>query len=213
MKFPYCTIDLECLDTLPTAVITSIAVVFFDLKGNREQYAVNIDIESSMSYPELTIGADTLKWWFKQSKDSQNAMLDNPLALHSALTAVAHFIKEHRGNKFTCWTHATFDAPILQYNCYVADVHIPIHFREHRDIRTLTWLNRNNFVKLAPPPSSIAHNALHDALHQADYISALLVNIQPKSPVSPEVVTETIMPYPPYQILKPEKPEFTVVTT
>lgn len=182
MKYPHCTIDLECLDVLPTAIITSIATVFFDLEGNRASHAVNIDLESSMGYGGLTISPVTLKWWFKQSRAAQEAMLENPMDLHDALTSVAHFITANRANKLTCWTHATFDAPILNYNSHVADVHIPIHFREHRDIRTLTWLNRNNFEKLGRPVTMIPHNALHDAQHQADYISALLLNMMPAKP-------------------------------
>ena len=176
MKFSHCTIDLETLDVQPTAVITSIAVVCFDLAGNRAEYAVNVDLQSCFD-AGLSIGPDTLQWWFKQSKGAIDAMFENPLDLYSALVGVSHFIKTHRKSSFTCWTHTTFDVPILSHAARVMDIQLPIHYREHRDIRTLTWLNRHNFQKSEKPAGFIAHNALHDARRQADYISKLLISM------------------------------------
>ena len=180
MKFKHCTIDLETLGTRPTSAITSIAVVMFDLEGNRKDFEVNVDLQSAMN-AGMTVDGETIMWWMSQSKDAQKALLDpKPVDLKIALMMVDQFIRSYKGKGFTCWTHATFDAPILNYALSLVGVAPAIHYREHRDIRTLTWLSSKlglSESQLKFPAGLTAHRALDDANNQANYISDLLVNL------------------------------------
>lgn len=177
MKFNHCTIDLETMGNLPTSAITAIGVVMFDLEDNRREFEVNVSLQSSMD-KGMTVQGDTIMWWMNQSKDAQNALTDpKPVDLDIALRMVDQFIRAHRAKSFTCWTHATFDAPIINYALNLCDIKPAIHYREHRDIRTLTWLNRNSGPKATMPAQLTAHRALDDARYQADYISAHLIRM------------------------------------
>lgn len=182
MKYPHCTIDLETMGNLPTSAITAIGIVMFDLLGNRHEFEVNVDLQTGMDVG-MTVQGETIMWWMSQSKQAQDALKDpKPIALGLALAMVNAYVKQHRMSSFTCWTHATFDAPILNLAFSKFGLRGPIHYREHRDIRTLTWLNRKiNGVKenrkAMKEAGLTAHRALDDARNQADYIAGHLIKL------------------------------------
>lgn len=186
MKYGHCTIDLETMGTLPTSAITAAAVVFFDLEGNRQEFEVNIDLQSCMDLG-MTVQGETIMWWMSQSKAAQDPLFDpKPIDVHFGLSWIDAVIRQYRAKSFTCWTHATFDAPILNNAFNLAGIRSPIHYREHRDIRTLTWLSRkiNGAAKKRESMASkglTAHRALDDARNQANYIADHLNSLIPKS--------------------------------
>lgn len=174
-KFKHCTIDLETMDNRPTAAITAAAVVLFNLDNEEtKEFEVNIDLQSSID-KGLTVSGETIMWWMQQSKAAQDALMNpKPVDIHTGLSWLSMFINQYKANSFTCWTHATFDAPILNYAFNLCRVKNPVHYRQHRDIRTLTWLKRQDGIKRDRPPELTAHRALDDARYQASYIRNLL---------------------------------------
>lgn len=170
MTFKHCTIDLETMDNRPTSAITSIACVMFNVDDEATaEFKVNVDLQSSVDLG-LTLSGETIMWWMKQDKPAQLGLFTpKPIDAKLALLMLKEFIKSHRANGFTCWTHATFDAPILNYAFRLIGANSPIHYREHRDIRTLTWLARGKIMGERKKPD-VAHDSLSDARNQADYI-------------------------------------------
>ena len=172
MKYNHITIDLETVDNRPTSAITAIGAVFFNLDSDeREKFYVNVDLQSSIDLG-LTVSGETIMWWFKQSDSARKALMDpKPIDVHMALPMLNSFIDMYKSKNCVCWTHATFDAPILNYAASLVKVKPPIFYRQHRDIRTLTWLNKRNGEKMKMAPEMTANNALDDAMHQANYIT------------------------------------------
>lgn len=171
MSYNHCTIDLETMDNRPTAAITSIACVMFNVEEMvTAEFKANVSLQSSINLG-LTVGGDTMMWWLNQSKAAQDSLKDpKPIDVQLALLMLREFVKSNRASSFTCWTHATFDAPIVNYAYSLIDANSPIHYREHRDIRTLTWLGRGKPPAEEARKPDVAHCSLSDARNQADYI-------------------------------------------
>ena len=71
------------------------------------------------------------------------------------------------------WSHATFDAVILQNAFRVCGVKSPFPYKNFRDIRTLTDLAQLDLKKTFTDKSGPQkdHNALHDCVFQVKYCS------------------------------------------
>lgn len=174
------TVDLETLGTEPTSVITAIGAVFFDLEGETKEFYTTVDAQSCLD-AGLTVNGDTIMWWMQQSNAARQALKSKyPATLETALSMYGSFVANNRTKNLCVWTHATFDAPILDYAFKIVDVKNPVHYKENRDIRTLTYLNNLNRDKSKKDTVSslndgfIAHNALDDARKQAIYIARML---------------------------------------
>ena len=87
-------IDIEALDKKPTAAIVSLAAAVFDPMTGRVDASMyrTVNIESSEAAGG-TIGADTVKWWFKKSREVQAAVLsDQAVQLGVALADLNLFV-------------------------------------------------------------------------------------------------------------------------
>ena len=71
-------VDLETLDTLPSATILTIGAVKFDPYGNEaedkqmEPFYVKIDLASCEPY-NLTISDETIAWWASRKQQATRA--------------------------------------------------------------------------------------------------------------------------------------------
>lgn len=166
----HCMVDIETLDTASTAVILSIGACTFDLKGLgvMQQFYVNVDPADAKAHG-CTISKDTLEFWSKQSKEVRAAFkAPAPVPLKEALEGFFQFYKDSKAQ--TVWCHgATFDVPVIGHAADKVGLTAPYKYWDVMCNRTvLTMLDSK-----LPKGRVDHHNALGDAVAQAQYIISL----------------------------------------
>ena len=168
-------IDIETLDNCPTAAIASIGAVWFEPRGSRigNTFHMHVDLADCQRHG-LTIGADTVLWWLKQSGDAKAALSGGQLdaaPLVTALEALQAFIIEADGPKPDIWCNgASFDLPILANAYRAIGWQTPWPFWRERDLRTLKGLYPEQRLER----TGLAHHAIDDAIHQARLVQHIL---------------------------------------
>jgi DNA polymerase III epsilon subunit-like protein len=176
MTYTDYTVDLETMGTNATSAVVSIGAVAFNRNAPEFDpertigFYRNIELQSCLDLG-LTIDGSTVMWWLEQSQDARISLLKpTPLDVQAAFIDYKHWVRDGLGSDIPCWTHATFDAPIIGNVFRTIQHPQPTHYRKQRDIRTLNDLN--GYFKVTR--EGVHHNALADALFQAEYIWALL---------------------------------------
>lgn len=168
-------IDIETLDNTTTAAIASIGAVWFEPRGGRlgNTFHMHVDLADCQRHG-LTIGADTVLWWLKQSGDAQAALGNGQRAaapLVTALEALHAFIVGLDSATPEIWCNgASFDLPILANAYRAIGWKAPWPFRRERDLRTLKGLHPEQRLDR----TGIAHHAIDDAIHQARLVQHIL---------------------------------------
>ncbi len=121
--------------------------VFFDPNsGNTgaEFYTV-ISLESSMLFGGVP-DAGTIIWWLKQSSEARSAIaMADTITLIDALELFSDFISENSdvGSDVQVWGNgASFYNVILRSSYDRTNIECPWHFRNDRDVRTLTEMGK-----------------------------------------------------------------------
>ena len=158
-----CMIDLETLDTTPSAVILTVGAVKFNRDSIVDELYIRLDVDEQINR-NRTVDDRTVEWWSTQPQ----AIQDEALGEHNR-TSVQDTITEL--NKFIVGCDAIwgqgygFDMTLLQ-DLYLQWGHnIPWNFWNLRDSRTIFKIMPQDPVKVIPKVA--AHNALADAHHQA----------------------------------------------
>lgn len=179
--YTHLMVDMETMGNGPDAPIVSIGAVFFEPStGNTgaEFYQV-VSLESSMSFG-MKPDASTIQWWLKQSSEARSAILvDEAMGLLETLELLADFIAENAANgshTVQLWGNGcSFDNVILRRAYALTDTPFAVPFRNDRDVRTMVELGKS--VGINPrfdiPFEGDMHNALSDARHQVNYVSAI----------------------------------------
>ncbi|EEQ8883370.1 TPA: exonuclease [Escherichia coli] len=174
-------IDLETMGKNPDAPINSLAGKFFDPATGEmgPEFSKTIDLETAGG----VIDRDTIKWWLKQSREAQSAILTDEIPLDDALLQLREFINENSGEFFVqVWGNgANFDNVILRRSYERQEIPCPWRYTNDRDVRTIVALG---LVMDFDARSVITfegerHNALHDARYQAKYVSAIWQKLFP----------------------------------
>lgn len=159
-------VDLETLDTQPSAHILSIGAVlmhdpsqtFYRVLGTKEQHR--------------SVSTSTINWWCEQNQAAQDEVLiEVDVSLKDALEEFTDFIKNSGSNHI--WSHGDdFDCTILTHAYHQLGDTPPWRFWNTRDTRTLIdtamRLKGENFE---PNRTGTYHNALHDAQFQAEWMA------------------------------------------
>ncbi|ENS3557782.1 3'-5' exoribonuclease [Escherichia coli] len=174
-------IDLETMGKNPDAPIISIGAIFFDPQTGDmgPEFSKTIDLETAGG----VIDRDTIKWWLKQSREAQSAILTDEIPLDDALLQLREFIDENSGEFFVrVWGNgASFDNVILRRSYERQGIHCPWRYYNDRDVRTILELGKaiDFDARTAIPFEGVPHNALDDARHQAKQVSAIWQNLIP----------------------------------
>ncbi|EFN8327986.1 TPA: 3'-5' exoribonuclease [Escherichia coli] len=174
-------IDLETMGKNPDAPINTIAGKFFDPATGEmgPEFSKTIDLETAGG----VIDRDTIKWWLKQSREAQSAILTDEIPLDDALLQLREFIDENSGEFFVqVWGNgATFDNVILRRSYERQGIPCPWRYTNDRDVRTMVALGLvMDFDAITTIPfEGERHNALHDARYQAKYVSAIWQKLFP----------------------------------
>jgi hypothetical protein len=155
------SIDLETFSSAPNASIAAIGATCGD---GDDFYAVVHD-------PEGAWDPATIRWHTQQKEPARNVG-DNRHAsvLCDALIFFSRWLERRGANRegaARLWTHATFDMPVLESAYRRADLKIPWHYRNCRDLRTLY-----DFAGGRPTldPVGAGHHALDDAKYQLNEV-------------------------------------------
>lgn len=188
-------IDIETLGTQPGCAVTSIGAVWFDPEDNgwrarHRGYYAEILLKDALKYG--TVSPGTLQFWLSQTPDAREFLTNDKgkVSLTEALAGLDGFIghqseaKERRDvhvwgncNKFDLGNlEAMYDAVGLE--------HYPWNYGRGQNVRTIAWLATQFFgcEKPTMKPGRTAHNALDDAIHQAEYVTQMVRAIRGKIP-------------------------------
>ncbi|EOC5362745.1 3'-5' exoribonuclease [Escherichia coli] len=174
-------IDLETMGKNPDAPIISIGAIFFDPQTGDmgPEFSKTIDLETAGG----VIDRDTIKWWLKQSREAQSAIMTDEIPLDDALLQLREFIDENSGEFFVqVWGNgANFDNTILRRSYERQGIPCPWRYYNDRDVRTIVELGKaiDFDARTAIPFEGERHNALDDARYQAKYVSTIWQKLLP----------------------------------
>jgi hypothetical protein len=161
-------IDHETLGTRGDSVVMSIGAVKFDVNSDaidQEGFYASISINSNIRAGRH-ISEDTIKWWLQQSPEAQKVFFEPKISIEQALE---DFVSWVGPGDFTIWSNgADFDIPQITHLLDTHGLDIPWKFWNHRCYRTMKSLP---FAKNAAKPElGVKHNALSDAINQAQHL-------------------------------------------
>lgn len=165
-------IDLETLGTTPDAPIIAIGAVYFCRKTGAlgDRFEATVDFNSACKGRRAD--PSTIKWWLGQSDAARKAVVRGDQGMECALKGLAAFIRP--GSR--PWGNgATFDISMLEHAFRQYKLECPWKFWDVRDCRTvedLAPVSRRSIRR-----EGTHHSALDDAIHQARYISVMVMSL------------------------------------
>ena len=173
-KYTDIMIDIETLDTRPTAVILSIAALAFD-RSEEDPFLIpfNIQIDSldqAASY-QRTIDPATEMWWEQQSDEVKDATFNGQITLRHALHKLTFFIRNNADiDTVRIWAKSpSFDLVILKNALDYFQYNTPWQYTNERDVRT--YIADRPEAKGLPRNNEKKHIAINDAAYQMHQIS------------------------------------------
>lgn len=181
-------LDLETWGRTPGSDIRSIGAVVFDpiagwMPSHSEAFIFYVACNNPAlskdgtrrKYP-LTREPATVQWWSEQSEDAQKAFT-NPTDLKEALQAFENWIGIVAGctpseaQHVRLWANDPhFDVSILGAAFRACGMSEPWHYRAPRSQKTITEAAGMTREDYAPFNHGTAHNALDDAISQAQIV-------------------------------------------
>ncbi len=164
--------DLESMGMPPNGAIIGLGACFFDRKectvGPTFYRAINL---ATAVREGGTITPSTVMWWMGQGQEARDAVRFSAIDIRTALTEFADFIAEHsRVQDVRIWGNAnTFDITLLSGAYQRMGMKQPWHYINEMCFRTV----RNMYPSVVYDPGDKgkeAHNALADAIFQAEHI-------------------------------------------
>lgn len=168
-------IDIETLDTRPSAAILSIGLVRFDVNQSGtlgDSFEAYIDIDSNLSAGR-TVSGPTLLWWLDQEDAARRRIVEaEHVPLRTALARLSDFLKPDD----RVWGNgAGFDNVILA-DAY-RSVGLPQPWRYWNDMCYRTLKNLYKSV-VKPKTTGVAHVALDDAMTQALHLQGIYAQLK-----------------------------------
>lgn len=182
-------LDLETLSTERDAAVIQIGACAFDLdKGigphdmpvseAARLFRVTIDMTDAMRYGHVDGG--TIMWWMSQSEEARRSVCgaagEMPVLLGYALEHFSSWTGRHTREagdptQIRLWAGPSdFDHPILRNAYRQTGLPVPWDRRSVRDSKTILDAAQSFGVELYKPPTTVAHDALADAIWQAEQL-------------------------------------------
>lgn len=184
-------IDLETLDTSPTAVVLSLGAVAFDPYSNTQGPTFYVEFTNFLEQQTgvgRTISPSTVLWWMGQNAAAREVFQKKETSNERCsplwgLTFFADYLKP-LGIKRVWAKDPDFDVVILRslYETNAPGLAFPFKYSAGRSVRTVEDMP---FAPLRDSPP-VAHNALEDAIAQATRVQEIFACLQKRlSSVSP----------------------------
>lgn len=168
-------IDLETLGTQHNAVILSIGAAMFDEAGiSGDTFYVELDAEAQQKMGR-TIDASTVKWWAAQRDEARMLLTREGLAPQRGLIMLDEWLSDIPFKEREVWGNgATFDNVLLTSLIKDAGFNSMWPFWGDRCYRTL----KNQHPNVPLVRKGTHHNALDDAISQAEHAAAILRSVK-----------------------------------
>lgn len=167
-------IDIETLGNKSFSVITSVAAVQFDIETGKtgEEFYERINIDNSLKNG-LNVDGDTLRWWFKQSKEAQKEFSDyDGVNVTEFCDKFDRFFLESILTETKIWGNSNrFDLGLLDNMYESVGRSYPWNFRHERDVRTIVSFAPE--IKANCVFNGVPHNAVDDCKYQIEYVSKI----------------------------------------
>ena len=163
-------IDLETLSLDQRSVIAVFCAVQFDDKTfQSERIFYRVCEMSDQIERGRTVDGRTIEWWLKQSQESREALMRDPVPLDVVLTEFDSWMV----TDMVVWANGIdFDLAILR-DAYKGRT--PWHYWDQRDLRTVVKLS--GIDTKAVPFDGPKHHAKYDCLHQIKLLRESLVKL------------------------------------
>ena len=174
-------LDLETLGNDYSGVFVTLGACKFDPwtgeVDTKDTFYERIDWQSSLDEGR-TVTPATIKWWMQQSKAARVEIMGEGLPMELPLRSVLILFEQWLPKGVTMWGNGpNFDLGKLEHAYGFYD--IPWVFHKLRDVRTVRDLAKGLVDKKDTPFVGTPHHALHDAIHQATYVSAMYKALRP----------------------------------
>lgn len=174
-------IDIETLGVRPGCAILSIGACEFGPKGIGNEFYVSISPNSCTEWG-LTIEPFTVLWWMDQSQDARDFITKGKhVELDQALDQLRAAFN-WKSKKVWC-NGATFDFPILTAAHNAIGKSVPWEFWNCHDYRTIKNIVGRDVHEACKVEPSVAHNALADAVAQAQTLINMSKHIEITKPM------------------------------
>ena len=167
-----CMLDLETMGNGPDAAIVAIGAVMFEPgAGLGRRFYAEVDLGSSVLGGGV-MDASTVTWWLKQSDAAREPITSGRgLEIFTALSDFSAWLREAASGDALVWGNGSdFDNVILSSAYRRAEIERPWKYHANRCFRTLKALHPGIPYK----HTGTAHNALDDAISQAQHACKLL---------------------------------------
>lgn len=162
-------IDLETLDTSPTASIVSIGAAAFTWdEGICERFYSVVD-RASCREIGLTESQATVEWWECQEEAARQIFSGDNESITDSLNAFSKWLDKFGNSKMVkIWGNGSdFDNVILANAYKSANIHLPWRYYNNRCYRTAKSIYGDGSTYDVIPRKGTYHHALDDAVHQA----------------------------------------------
>ena len=180
-------IDLETLDTTPTATVLTIGAVKFDpfddtiSKDPVDNLYIKVDIDSCDKLG-LTTSQSTIDWWSQQDPKAQDEAFstEGRIPIHEAMNQLYKFCWGAQ----RVWSHGSaFDIIICEHIFAKLSKAVPWNFWQVRCTRTLFDIGIN------PERVSVtAHHALSDAIDQASGVQTVMRTLRTSTKLNGQLI-------------------------
>ncbi len=161
-------IDLETMGTNSNAAVVSIGAVSFET-NIRATFYTAVDLESCCKLGGI-IDKSTVEWWQRQPKSVRDSLGVGTIEASEAIRIFNEwFAKQGNMRSIKVWGNgADFDNVILANMIKRSGAKVPWLYYNNRCFRTL-----KNLLPIQIPFKGEKHNALNDAVYQAEYTMAV----------------------------------------
>lgn len=167
-------VDLETLDTAPTGTILSIGACRVNWREEKIDNGFYVVICSdSCKARGFTESESTKKWWAQQDERARQVFTDpDKVSIDVGLSMFRQYLQQYGTNSVELWGNGSDFDNVMLANAYkVCGIPQPWRFYNNRCFRTVRKLLGHNIVE--PVRSGIHHNALDDAVYQANILLML----------------------------------------
>lgn len=177
-------IDIETLGTTETAHILSIGLCSFSLTEGVRTNDIKREFQIGLTEQGRSIDPNTLRFWLRQPKQTFDKVTKVDLELKTALELLVDAIVSCRYSecKVNLWCNgANFDFLILRNAFAQHGISVPWVYFEENCMRSIKALVGANYTQLcdvvnhrmaAKGIPMVPHEALSDALWQAEFVAA-----------------------------------------
>jgi hypothetical protein len=170
-------LDLEYMGKGANAAICAIGAVRFNTTSLGATFYRAIGLRTSVASGGA-LDADTVLWWMGQSEKAREEIINARCPISVALQDFSEWVTANNfgGDEIQMWGNgAAVDNVILRTAYEREGIKTPWHFRGDRCFRTVRAMRPHLECEF----KGTAHNALDDAIYQAEYMLKIFQSIEP----------------------------------